>query len=255
MITIKSKKEIERMREGGHLLAEIMDKIGQEISPGKSTEDLDKLAEELVFLAGGTPAFKGYGGPKNPYPAVICASLNSEVVHGIPSKKIILKKRALLKIDIGMEYKGMITDMARTYPVGKISRRAKVLLETTKASLDAGITRLKAGADLNDYSRAVESLAESEGFSPVHDLVGHGVGRILHEDPIIPNYISSKGRERIILKPGMTLALEPMINEGTFEIKLAEDGWAYLTADGKLSAHFEDTVVITENGCEILTRI
>jgi methionyl aminopeptidase len=254
MIIVKTQKEIEAMREGGKILAGIMEKLGQEIAPGKSTQDLDKLAEELVFLAGGKPAFKGYGDQKNPYPATICASINDEVVHGIPDEKVIIEKGDILKIDIGMEYGGLITDMARTYPVGKISRRAEKILEATKKSLDAGILRLKAGADLRDYSRAVQSYAESEGFSPVHDLVGHGVGRILHEDPIILNYIPKKNQERIILKAGMTLALEPMINEGTFEIKLGEDGWVYLTADGKLSAHFEDTVVITEDGCEILTR-
>lgn len=254
MITIKTQKEIAVMREGGKILANIMEKLEKEIAPGKSTGELDKLAEELVFLVGGKPAFKEYGDPKNPYPATICASLNGEVVHGIPSENIILKKGDIVKIDVGLEYKGMITDMARTYPVGKISRRAERILEATKKSLEAGISRLKAGADLQDYSRAVQSYVESEGFSPVHDLVGHGVGRELHEDPIILNYILKNNQERIILKEGMTLALEPMINEGTFEIKLAKDGWTYLTADGKLSAHFEDTVVITEEGCEILTR-
>jgi methionyl aminopeptidase len=173
-------------------------------------------------------------------------------VHGIPRRDRILKKGDLLKIDIGMKYKDLITDMARTFPVGKVSEEAWKLMNATKESLDAGISQLKAGAKLSEYSQAVESYVRSRGFSVIRELVGHGVGRELHEDPQIPNYKSNV--KDIILKEGMTLALEPMINVGTDRIKLEKDGWTYVTADGKLSAHFEDSVVITKSGCEILTR-
>ena len=253
MIIIKSQKEIELMRRGGKILAKIMEEIGKEITPGKNTLELDKLAERLVFDNGGEPAFKGYGDKNNPYPATICASINNEIVHGIPSKNKIIKAGDIIKIDMGMKYKGMITDMARTFAVGEISPEARRLLDATREGLDQGIAKIKAGAKLSEYSKAVQDHVQSFGFSPVHDLVGHGVGRILHEDPVIPNYFQKEARE-IILREGMTIALEPMINAGSFGIKLGNDGWTYETEDGKLSAHFEDTILVKKNGCEILTR-
>ena len=252
MIVIKNENEIELMRQGGKILSGIMEEIGKKIAPGVNTMELDKLAEKLVFDNGGAPAFKGYGDKKNPYPATICASINEEIVHAIPSAKVIIREGDLVKIDIGMKYKGLITDMARTFPIGTVSARAHELVKATREALNQGISKIKAGAKLSEYSMAVESYARSFGFLPVHDLVGHGVGRILHEDPVIPNYHWS-GKD-LVLKENMTLALEPMINEGTYKIKLGADGWTYLTQDDKLSAHFEDTVVVKKGGCEILTR-
>ncbi|EKE11656.1 MAG: Methionine aminopeptidase [uncultured bacterium] len=253
MIIIKSEKEIEAMREGGKILADIMEKVGAQVFPGKNTFEIDALAEKLIIEAGGKPVFKGYGKESgNPFPGTICASINQEIVHGIPSKNVILKEGDILKIDIGMRYKGMITDMARTWAVGKISEEAQKLLDVTRESLNIGIGKLRAKGQLSKYSCAVEDHAKKFGFSPVRDLVGHGVGKKLHEDPHIPNYKSKE--DDVKLKEGMTLAFEPMINAGKPEIKLGEDGWTYVTRDGKLSAHFEDTVLITKGGVEILTR-
>lgn len=252
MIIIKNEKEIEIMRQGGKILAGIMQEIGKMVAPGINTLELDKLAEKLVFDNGGHPVFKGYGDKNNPYPATICASINSEIVHGIPSEKVIIADGDLIKIDIGMEWQGMITDMARTFAAGDISSEAKKILEVTKESLNQGISKIKAGTMLSDYSKAVEDYVTVFGFSPVRDLVGHGVGKILHEDPQIPNYTGWK--QKIVLQEGMTLALEPMINAGTYRIKISNDGWTYITEDGKLSAHFEDTVVVRKGRCEILTR-
>ncbi|OGI28407.1 MAG: type I methionyl aminopeptidase [Candidatus Moranbacteria bacterium RIFOXYA12_FULL_44_15] len=250
MIVIKNVQEIEAMREGGRILAGIMDEIGKNIAPGTNTHEIDQLARKLVFDSGGVPIFEGYGTP--PFPSSVCASINSEVVHGIPRRDRIVQEGDIVKIDIGMKFKGMITDMARTFEAGKVSPAARKLVNATRESLDEGIRRIKAGAKLSEYSAAVDSYVRSHGFSAVRELVGHGVGRELHEDPQILNY-KAKGKE-VILKEGMTLALEPMINEGTHYIKLMGDGWTYATRDGKLSAHFEDTVVVKKGGCEILTR-
>jgi len=252
MVIIKTEKEITAMRKGGKILSEIMDEIGRAILPRVNTEELDKLAERLVFRNGGTPAFKGQGEKSKPYPATICASLNNEIVHSLPSPKKIIKEGDLVKIDIGMKREGMITDMARTFEVGAVSAEAHKLSETTKECLREGIKKIKAGAKLSEYSSAVESYIKSRGFSVVRELIGHGVGRELHEDPQIPNY--SWGARDVTLKEGMTLALEPMVNVGTYKIKLLEDDWTYATEDGKLSAHFEDTVLVKKGGCEIFTR-
>jgi methionyl aminopeptidase len=251
-IIIKTEKEIEAMRKGGKELARIMEEIEKKIVPGENTHEIDKLARELVFDIGGIPVFEGYGDRDNPYPGAVCASINNEIVHGIPSKDRILKSGDIVKIDIGMKYKGMITDMSRTFPCGKIAGNAHKLMKVTRESLNKGISKIKAGAKLSDYSVAIDSYVRSYGFSAVRELVGHGVGRELHEDPQIPNFKSNEND--IILKEGMTLALEPMINEGSRYIKLMEDGWTYVTKDGKLSAHFEDTVVVKKGGCDILTR-
>lgn len=253
MIIIKTEKEIKLMREGGRILAGIMDELGRAVAPGINTQKIDKLARKLVFANKGIPIFEGYGDPKNPYPAAVCASINDEIVHGVPSKSRFLKEGDILKIDIGMKYKGLITDMARTFPVGKISPQAHKLIKITQESLDKGLEKIRAGAKLSDYSIVVDSFVRSHGFSVVRELVGHGVGRELHEDPSIPNFKTNG--EGIILKEGMTLALEPMVNEGAWKIKLRSDGWTYVTTDGKLSAHFEDTVAVTKSGVEILTRI
>jgi methionyl aminopeptidase len=243
------------MREGGKLLAEVMEKIGAEIAPGKSTDELDKLAEELVFLLGGEPSFKGYGAEGGvPYPATICASLNAEIVHGIPNKEVILQNGDLLKIDIGMKYKGFHTDMARTFAVGKISDKAQKIKQVTEEAFWAGLETMKAGAFLSEYSKAVQMHAEKNGFSVVRNLVGHGIGRKLHEDPYVQNYYNRSYKD-LRLEAGMTLALEPMVNEGVFETVLGPDGWVFMTQDGKLSAHYENTILITETGTEVLTQI
>lgn len=253
MITIKNSKEIEAMRSGGQILADVMIALGKMAVPGKNTFEIDAVAEKMILEAGGIPAFKGYGKESgNPYPATICASINSEIVHGIPRKDRILKEGDILKIDVGMKFKGMITDMARTFAVGKIPTAAQNILDVTRECLDAGIEKIRDGANLGEYSEAVQKYVEGQGFSIVRDLVGHGVGKDLHEDPLIPNYRS--GGKEIILKEGMTLALEPMVNAGTYKIRLEQDNWTYSTADGKLSAHFEDTVLVTRDGAEILTR-
>lgn len=255
MIIVKNKEQIAAMREGGKLLSGIIEKLGKMVVPGENTLEIDRVAEKLILSSGGQPAFKGYGGEGNPFPGTICASIDSEVVHAIPRKDRILEEGEILKIDIGMEYKGMITDMARTFPVGKLSTEKERLVKTTKECLDLGIRELIPGRSLVDFGRAVETHAKSHGFSVVRDLVGHGVGVELHEDPVIFNYVSKRDYgQNVILKEGMTLALEPMLNIGTHYIKLAKDGWAWETKDGKPSAQFEDTVVITKDGCEILTR-
>lgn len=254
MISIKNAQEIKIMREGGKRLAEIMRQLALEVLPGKSTLELDKLAERLVFDNEGVPSFKGYGKESgNPFPATICVSLNSEVVHGVPKKNVVLKNGDLVKIDIGMEYKKMHVDMARTFAVGAVSEKAQKLSEVTKKSLDVGIKKIKAGNKLSEYSKAVQEYVEKNGFSAIRSLVGHGIGKFLHEDPQIPNFFNKRNVDMKI-KSGMTLALEPMINEDSFEIMLSDDGWTYCTKDGKLSAHFEDTVLVTANGAEILTR-
>lgn len=254
MIREKSKKEIGILREAGKKLAEVMDKLEKRITPGVSGKELDKLARKLVFNRGGKPSFLNFSnGASRPFPSAICFSVNNEVVHGVPGNKI-LKVGDLLKIDIGMDYKGLFVDMARTFAVGKISKQAEKLLETTKKCLDMGIREVREGAKMSEYSKTVQKRAEENGFSVIRNLVGHGVGYAVHEDPQIPNYYSQNYKD-VMLKSGMILALEPMVNEGGYEIMLDKDGWTFKTKDGKLSAHFEDTVVVTEKGVEVLTRL
>ena len=241
------------MREGGKILAGIMEKIAKEIARGKNTKDLDKLAEELVFASGGTASFKGYGGDgERGFPAAICASINDEVVHGIPAKDKILKTGDIFKIDIGMKYKRLHTDMARTYAIGKCSGQAHKLIQVTEQSFWEGVKKIGPGKKLSAYSKTVQKYAETNGFSIVRNLVGHGVGKDLHEDPQIPNYYNKKYQD-FILKPGMALALEPMVNAGGFETMLGRDGWVFKTKDGSLSAHYENTILITKEGVEVLT--
>ncbi len=257
MISLKKKEEVEIMREGGKRLAEIMNELIDYARPGISTIEIDKLAEKLVFDKGGKPSFKGYsGGMAKGFPATICASINSEVVHGIPNKKKILQEGDVFKIDIGMKYKGFHTDMARTIIIGKnVTNQTTVaqkLVNVTEQSFWKGIKKIKAGSYLSDYSKIVQKFVEKNGFSVVRNLVGHGIGREVHEDPQIPNYYSRKYQD-VKLEAGMTLAFEPMVNVGSFETVLGRDGWVFLTKDGSLSAHYENTVAITEVGVEILT--
>lgn len=255
MITIKTQEEIEVLREGGRILAGIMDELEKNIQSGKSAAEIDALARKLIEKNGGKPSFLGYpNGAGKRFSFAVCFSRNSEVVHGEAVKNKIIAAGDLVKIDIGMEYKKMFTDMARTFAVGTVLRTAQKLLDATRESLDVGIEKLRAGNKLSDYSKAVQRHIEASGFSVVRNLVGHGVGYAVHEDPQIPNYYN-RGYKEVILKAGMVLALEPMVNEGGFETVLAKDGWTFKTKDGKISAHFEDTVVITETGAEILTRV
>jgi len=241
------------MRAGGKILAGIMEKIAREIAPGKNTKDLDKLAEELVFANGGTPSFKGYGGDtERGFPATICASINDEVVHGIPVKNKVLKAGDILKVDIGIKYKGLHTDMARTFAIGECSGQARKLIQVTEQSFWEGVKKMGPGKKLSEYSKAAQKYVEQNGFSVVRNLVGHGVGKNLHEDPQIPNYYNKKYQD-VKLAPGMTLALEPMVNAGEFETVLGHDGWVFKTKDGSLSAHYENTILITEKGVEVLT--
>jgi methionyl aminopeptidase len=240
------------MRKAGKILAGIMDALGKEIAPGIDTMQLDKLAEELVLKNGGRPAFKGYGDLHNAFPATICASVNDEVVHGIPSENAVLNVGDILKIDIGIEIDGYYSDMARTFAVGKISPQAQKLVEITEKCFWKGIKNLKAGAMLSEYSKSAQKTVEDAGFSVVKNLVGHGIGKNLHEDPQVPNYFEHGFRD-IELEAGMTLALEPMVNIGTHKTELGSDGWVFLTADRSLSAHYENTILITEKGVEVLT--
>ena len=253
MVSIKSNQEIEKIRESGKRLAMVMDEIKKSIKIGISTLALDKIAEEKILKLGGIPAFKNFGSESgNPYPASICASLNDEIVHGIPAEKIILSKGDIIKIDIGMKYNGMFSDMARTFAVGKISKVAKKLKETAEKSFWEGISKIKNGAMLSDYSKTVQKYVESNGFSVVRDLVGHGIGRELHEDPQIPNYYHGNYRD-LKLRSGMILALEPMVNEGSWQSIVGKNGWVFKTRDGKLSAHYENTILVTDEGVEVLT--
>ncbi|MDD3497960.1 MAG: type I methionyl aminopeptidase [Candidatus Moranbacteria bacterium] len=253
-VSIKTDEEIEAMREGGKRLAGIMNKLEDAAIPGVSTWELDQTAEKLIAEAGGIPSFKGYGesGGKS-FPAAICASLNAEIVHGIPREDRRLKEGDIFKIDIGMEYRGLHTDMARTFPVGKVSPEKQKITDIVREAFYEGVKAMAVGKRLNLYSKAVQKYAVKNDFSVVRGLVGHGIGRELHEYPQIPNYFDRKSC-RFRLRPGMTFALEPMINAGTYEIKLAEDGWTFVTKDGKISAHWENTVLVLEDGIEILTE-
>lgn len=251
---VKNNQEIDALRESGAKLAFVLRDVLAEAKPGVSTAKLDELAEASIRAAGGTPVFKGYNtGASKPFPGTICSSINNEVVHGIPSHNRILKEGDILKVDIGMRFRGMVSDMARTIAIGAVTPEAENLITVTEKALLAGVAVLKPGAKMLDYAAAVQSVAEQAGYGVVRDLVGHSVGRELHEDLQIPNYVT-RTLHNFTFEKGMTVALEPMINEGTWEVDLAEDDWTFITADGKLSAHFEDTVLITETGYEVLTR-
>ena len=248
-VTIKSEHEIELMRESGKRLAIVHDEIGKMIRPGISTWELDKKAYELIKELGGTPNFLHLYG----YPATICASVNEVVVHGIPSKEKILKEGDIVGIDMGLIYKGYHSDAARTHGVGEISEEDRKLIEVTKQCFFEGIRFASAGHHLYEISEAIQKYAESFGYGVVRDMVGHGIGTKLHEDPEVPNYKRMGSGKGILLRPGMTLAVEPMINQGTWRIEILDDEWTCVTKDGSKSAHYENTLVITEGEPEILT--
>ncbi len=251
-IFVKDEASKAIMREAGSRLCFVMEKLAEKIEPGVSTAELDELAEKLILEKDSRPAFKGYGEKFNPFPSTICASINQEIVHGIPSEKRILREGDLFKIDIGLEYQGFFADMARTFPVGKISPKAQDLIEKTEKCFWSGVNRIKEGVRLSEYSKGVEECIKKTPYSIVRDLVGHGIGRALHEDPQVTNYFEPQMPDPI-LREGMALALEPMINEGTWKTKMSRDGWVFETADGKLSAHYENTILVTKKGVEVLT--
>lgn len=236
------------MRCANRVVAEALAKVREQVLPGVSTYDLDKIAEEYIVSQGLKPAFKGYLG----YRHTLCVSINEEVVHGIPSKRRLLKAGDIVGVDCGAIYLGYYGDSARTYPCGKISSEAQRLLDLTFESLNRGIAQMRPEQRLYDIGAAIQSFAEAEGLSVVKDYVGHGIGTALHEDPQIPNYgVAGTG---LRLRAGMVFAIEPMLNLGGEATRVLEDGWTVVTADNALSAHFEDTIVIQENGPEILTR-
>ena len=248
MIILKSRQEIEKMRKSNALVAAILEELKKKIRPGVKTIELDRLSEEMALKKGARPAFKGYRG----YPYSLCTSVNSEVVHGMPSERE-LKEGDIVSLDFGILNDGYYGDAAVTVPVGEIAPAAKRLLRVTEEALYRGIAEVRAGNRIGDISAAIQGHAEAAGYSVVRGLVGHGIGKNLHEDPQVPNYGSS-GRG-IELKAGMVFAIEPMVNEGTYRVDILRDGWTVVTADGKLSAHFEHSVAITENGPVILSRI
>lgn len=247
MIIIKSTSEIDLMRESGKVTGFILKELENFIKPGLSTADVDRFVDSTIRKHGMIPTFKGYGG----FPASACVSINEEVVHGIPDKKRILKEGDIVSVDVGSTYKGYVSDAARTYPVGQVSETAAKLMKATKDSFFAGLEFCKVGYRLSDISHAIQVKAESEGFSVIRDFVGHGVGQQMHEDPQIPNY-GKPGRGPRLAR-GMVFAIEPMICEGTYDVRTLSNDWTVVTLDGKLSAHYENTVVITEGEPELLT--
>ncbi len=255
MIPIKTDKEMKIMREANRIIAIVLTEIQEKIKPGVTTLELDQWAEHCILNEGAKPAFKGYitGNRVFPFPATLCTSVNNVVVHGIPSEKQVLEEGDIISIDVGCIYKGFHGDGAYTYPVGKISEETRTLLDTCKKALQVGIEKASKGNRVSDISRAIDRFVTPKGYGIVRDLTGHGVGRRLHEEPQVLNYDDGeKGKK---LKVNMTLAIEPMINAGTWEVRTLDDQWTVVTKDGSLSAHYEHTVGITANGPEILTRL
>ena len=249
MIIIKSKHEVELLKDAGKIVAETHEVIREAIKEGISTYELDQIAQKYIIKHHAIPSFKGYGG----FSGSICASLNEVVVHGIPSKDIILKNGDIISVDIGALFKGYHGDAAKTHPVGQISEKDQLLIDVTRQSFYEGIKNAVVGNRLSDISHAIEVYAESYGFSIVKDFVGHGVGKALHEEPQIPNYGPAGRGPR--LQEGMVLAIEPMVNQGTYKIKVLGDGWTAVTLDGKKSAHYEHTLAITSDQPMLLTAL
>ena len=247
MITIKSKSEIDKMRIAGKITGDALRLIEKHIRPGISTLELDKIAYDFIKKQGATPSFLNYNG----FPGSICASPNDWVVHGIPSKNIILKEGDIISIDMGAQKDGYHGDAARTFAVGKISDEAQKLIDVTKQSFFEGVKHATHGAKIGDVASAIQEYVEKHGYSVVRDLVGHGIGRNLHEDPSVPNF--GRAGKGVKLAAGMTIAVEPMVNEGEYDVVVLDDDWTVVTEDGSLSAHYENTILITRGECEILT--
>ena len=248
-VSIKSEHEIELMRHAGHLLEQVHDELASHIKPGISTKELDRIGEDMIRSMGCIPNFKNYQG----FPASFCISLNDEVVHGIPSRQKIIQEGDLVKIDAGLIYKGYHSDAARTYAVGEVSPEAKQLMEVTKQSFFEGIKFAKEGCHLHEISNAIADYNEKHGYGVIRDLVGHGIGTKLHEDPEIPNF--RQERRGIKLYEGMTLAIEPMVAMGDWKVRCLDDDWTMVTTDHSLTAHYENTVLVTKNGPEILSLV
>ncbi len=248
MIRIYNEKEIEILRQGGRILAKIIEELKKEVKPGVTTKHLNKVAKDLVFSFGAKPSFLGY----EKFPAVLCTSINEEIVHAIPSERK-LKKSDILSLDLGIRFEGYCTDVAITIPVGRINKETKKLIKVTKEALKIGIKQTQPSNHLGDIGYAIQQYVEKNGFNVVRELVGHGVGKKVHEDPKIPNY--GNPGEGPKLKTGMVLAIEPMITIGHWKLKKTSDGFGYKTKDNSLSAHFEHTIVITSKGPEILTKL
>ncbi len=283
MISIKTKEEIELMRQGGHILASVLFEVAKKIKPGITTKELDELAEDLIYQQGALPGFKGF----NDYPAALCTSINEEIVHALPSSRK-LRDGDIIGLDLGVLWppencgscalsqelapseargcggsprgealrgeQGLFTDAAITVAVGKVSPEAKKIISAAKGALDVAIDKIKPGRKLSEVSAAIEAYVAKQGLAVIRELVGHGVGYDLHEDPEIPNFASHYFQD-VVLKEGMTLAVEPMVSVGSHKIKKSKDKYGYETEDGSLAAHFEHTVVVTKNGCEVLTKI
>jgi len=252
-MVVKSAAEIEIMDQANRILRRILDDLRGLIKPGVSTMAIDRFAEERIREAGGVPAFKGYPhkGDGRDFPGTVCASVNNEVVHGIPSERVVLAEGDIVSVDMGVLYKGYYGDSAETYPVGRIAPAAQTLLRVTREALDCGIKQARPDNRVSDIGHAVQTCVESQGFSVVREFVGHGIGSKLHEDPQVPNFGQPGRRERLL--PGVVLAIEPMVNAGGPEVLLsAEDGWTARTRDGSLSAHFEVCVAVTESGPQVL---
>lgn len=247
MIILKSPRELEIMRHANKIVAETHAFLAEEIKVGITTAEIDRLGEEYIRRQGATPSFKGYHG----YPASVCVSINDEVVHGIPSNKRVIKDGDLVSLDIGAYYEGFHGDAARSFTVGKVSTETERLIKITEQSFYKGIKKACAGNRLTDISYEIQKYVEEHGFSVVRDYVGHGIGRKMHETPQIPNF--GPPDRGPILKAGMTLAIEPMVNAGTYQVKSLKDGWTVVTIDGKLSSHYENTIAITNEGPEILS--
>ena len=246
-VTIKSAREIELMREAGRLLALVHEELAKTIRPGISTKDIDRACEEMIRSYGCTPNFLNYQG----YPGSVCVSVNEEVVHGIPTDRHIIQEGDIVSLDTGLIYQGYHSDAARTHAVGEVSSEAQKLMDVTKQSFFEGIKMAKAGNHLFDISNAIDAYIRPYGYGIVRDLVGHGIGTHLHEEPEIPNF--AQRRRGLRLQPGMTLAIEPKVNLGTADVRWMKDGWTVISADHSLSAHYENTILITEGEPEILT--
>ena len=250
MIRLKNREELKKMRTAGEAVSEVLARLGEEARDGVSTWELDRLAERMCAEGGFRAAFKGY----SDYPGSVCFAVNEEIVHGIPSRDKVLRDGDIVGIDFGAFLDGYYADAAVTVAVGDVSPAARRLLRVTEASLHRGIDAMTGGNRVADISREIQTCVEAEGFSVVRDFVGHGIGKELHEEPQVPNFVPPRGAGRgARLRPGMVVAIEPMVNEGSARTKILEDGWTAVTYDGKLSAHFEHTVALTDNGPEILT--
>jgi methionyl aminopeptidase len=251
MITLKSAQELALMREAGRIVAEVLSEIRETVAPGVTTADLEAVADRIIVgNYGAIPSFKGYRG----FPGMVCASINEEIVHGIPGQRV-LHKGDIISVDVGVIYKGYHGDAAITVGVGQIDAESQRLMDVTAESLRIGIGAIKPGGWTTDISKAIQTYVEGEGYSVVREYTGHGIGRKMHEDPQIPNYFEPRLGGRFRLRPGMTFALEPMVNTGGWKTRVLGDHWTVVTDDGSRSAHFEHTVAVTKNGPEILTRL